>query len=100
MAKESLLGVYPTVEVAADAVSRLYDAGFTTDDVEVLSDTPYPEGAFGEPPAQRPAPDRVPLRDGRVAGRQLALDLSAQLDGQPGRWCHEAILADAADVAH
>ena len=46
--KRELLALYEEPEHAADALGRLRDAGFNDNDVEVLSSTPYPEGAFGE----------------------------------------------------
>lgn len=46
--KRELLALYEEPEQAADAFGRLRDAGFNDTDVEVLSSTPYPEGAFGE----------------------------------------------------
>jgi hypothetical protein len=50
----ALLGVYREAEAAAEAMTRLRQAGFTGRDLEVLSSAPYPEGAFGEePPAHR-----------------------------------------------
>jgi hypothetical protein len=47
-ARRSLLGVYAEAEAAARAVGSLRQAGFRGADVEILTDTPYPEGAFGE----------------------------------------------------
>ena len=47
-AKHELLALYEDPEGAADAVGRLRDAGFDDTAVEVLSSTPYPEGAGGE----------------------------------------------------
>ena len=44
----SILGLFDTAESAADATVKLDAAGFTNDEWEVLTDTPYPEGAFGE----------------------------------------------------
>ena len=51
-ARESgaLLGVFEAPEQAAEAVEQLRAAGFGGDAVEVLSASPYPEGAFGEEP--------------------------------------------------
>ena len=43
-----LLGLYEGPDAAADAVGNLREAGFEDNAVEVLSATPYPEGAFGE----------------------------------------------------
>lgn len=44
----SVLGLYAEPEAAARAVGALRQAGFDSERIEVLSDTPYPEGAFGE----------------------------------------------------
>ncbi len=46
--KRELLALYAEPDQAADAVARLREAGFDDTDVEILSSTPYPEGAFGE----------------------------------------------------
>ena len=46
--RRSLLGVYADAEAAANAVGALRQAGFGAGDIEILTDTPYPEGAFGE----------------------------------------------------
>lgn len=43
-----LLGLYEGPDAAADAVGNLQEAGFEDNAIEVLSATPYPEGAFGE----------------------------------------------------
>jgi hypothetical protein len=43
-----LLGLYEGPDQAADAVGNLKEAGFEDNAIEVLSATPYPEGAFGE----------------------------------------------------
>ena len=48
MAKRSVLGVYSEVDAAADAMDSLKEAGYTSDEYEVLTGTPYPEGTFGE----------------------------------------------------
>lgn len=45
----SMLGLYAEPEAAARAVGALKQAGFGPHDIDVLTDTPYPEGAFGEP---------------------------------------------------
>ncbi|MBI2941617.1 MAG: DUF3341 domain-containing protein [Chloroflexi bacterium] len=47
-----LLGLYPDAERAANGADALRQAGVPQSSIEVLTDTPYPEGAFGEPPAQ------------------------------------------------
>lgn len=48
----AVLGLFREPEDAARAVSRLRAAGIDGRDIEVLSDAPYPEGAFGEEPAE------------------------------------------------
>ena len=52
MTTQGILGLYETPDAAADAVEGLQNAGFVDHEYEVLSGTPYPEGAFGEPPVQ------------------------------------------------
>lgn len=47
-----MLGLYREVDAAAEGVTQLREAGFTGADLDILTDTPYPEGAFGEPPPQ------------------------------------------------
>src|SRR5437879_11202051 len=47
-----LLALFPEPEAAADAMDALRSAGFAGRDLTVLSGTPYPEGAFGEPPVR------------------------------------------------
>ncbi|MBI4329045.1 MAG: DUF3341 domain-containing protein [Chloroflexi bacterium] len=48
MRKRSVLGVFGTAEAAAHATSQLREAGFAAQDYDILTGTPYPEGAFGE----------------------------------------------------
>src|SRR5918911_491855 len=48
----AVLGVYATAEAAARAVAALRRDGVAPEHVEVLTDSPYPEGAFGEEPVQ------------------------------------------------
>jgi hypothetical protein len=48
MAKRSVLGLFSDVDQAADAMDALKAAEYTTSEYEVLTDTPYPEGTFGE----------------------------------------------------
>jgi hypothetical protein len=48
--RSSVLGVYADPELAANAMSALQRAGFGPNELEVLTDSPYPEGAFGEQP--------------------------------------------------
>ena len=51
MAQRSVLGLFKDAESAADGVDALRSAGFSDRDYDILSGTPYPEGAFGEPPS-------------------------------------------------
>lgn len=48
MAKRSVLGLFLDVNVAADALDALRAEGYTTDEYDILTGTPYPEGTFGE----------------------------------------------------
>jgi len=48
MAKKSILGLFRDADSAANGVDSLKDAGFPPEDYDILSGTPYPEGAFGE----------------------------------------------------
>ena len=48
MAKRSVLGVFDDVDVVADAMDSLKEAGYASDEYDVLTGTPYPEGTFGE----------------------------------------------------
>lgn len=48
MARTEVLGLFREAEAAAEAVSQLKAAGFTPQELEVLTGAPYPEGAFGE----------------------------------------------------
>ena len=48
MAKRSVLGLFTNEDTAADAMDSLKDAGYGTNEYEVLTDTPYPQGTFGE----------------------------------------------------
>jgi hypothetical protein len=50
MAKRSVLGLFTEdqVDEAGDAMEALALAGYTTNEYEVLTGTPYPEGTFGE----------------------------------------------------
>jgi hypothetical protein len=47
-----LLALYAEAEQAARAMGALRRAGFRHEQLEVLTGVPYPEGAFGEPPAK------------------------------------------------
>ena len=48
MAQTSILGLYDNPDSGADAMDGLHQAGFPPGDFDVLTGTPYPEGAFGE----------------------------------------------------
>jgi hypothetical protein len=48
--KRSLLGIFSSADDAASAVEGLHSREFDESEVEILSGTPYPEGAFGEKP--------------------------------------------------
>ena len=48
MAKRSIIGLFTEVDAAADALDALRDAGYGKSEYEILTDTPYPEGTFGE----------------------------------------------------
>jgi hypothetical protein len=50
-ANDTLLAIFQEPEQVARALDNLRSAGFAPGDLEVLSDAPYPEGAFGEQPA-------------------------------------------------
>ena len=45
---KSVLGLYNDPNQAADAMDALKEAGFKLGTFDVLTGTPYPEGAFGE----------------------------------------------------
>src|SRR5919197_5989295 len=47
---EALLALFRDPEKVAQALDALRAAGFAGRDLRVLSDAPYPEGAFGEEP--------------------------------------------------
>ena len=55
MAKKPILGLFETADNAADAGDALKAAGVSPADYDFLTDTPYPEGAFGE----RPEPHKL-----------------------------------------
>ena len=46
--RDAVLGVFRDPDSVANAVDGLRRAGVSGRDLKVLSDTPYPEGAFGE----------------------------------------------------
>ena len=52
MANISILGLFPDAESTAQATGQLREAGFSRESYDVLTSSPYPEGAFGERPRQ------------------------------------------------
>lgn len=48
MAKKSILGLFDNADSAADATDVLLENGCAQEDFDVLTGSPYPEGAFGE----------------------------------------------------
>ena len=46
--RRSIIGLYTDENAAADALDALSSAGYETNEYEVLTGTPYPEGTFGE----------------------------------------------------
>ena len=52
MSRRAILGLYETPDAAADAVENLQGASVDSNDYDILSGTPYPEGTFGEPPVE------------------------------------------------
>jgi hypothetical protein len=46
----SFLGLFPEPNGAADAMDRLRAGGFEDRELDIMTNCPYPEGAFGEPP--------------------------------------------------
>src|SRR5579883_3460385 len=48
----AVLGLFERPDDVAAALDRLRAAGFTGHDLAVLTDSPYPEGAFGEEPVR------------------------------------------------
>jgi hypothetical protein len=49
---DALLGIYATAESATRALAALRAAGWPPSHVDILTDSPYPEGTFGEEPAR------------------------------------------------
>jgi Alternative complex III, ActD subunit len=45
---DAILGLYADAEAAASAMAALQASGLRSPQLEVLTDSPYPEGAFGE----------------------------------------------------
>jgi hypothetical protein len=48
LARRSVLGLFKGVDEAADALDAVRAGGFEQHEYEILTGTPYPEGAFGE----------------------------------------------------
>ena len=48
MANKNVLGIFDNADTAADATDVLIEAGCAQEDFEVLTGSPYPDGAFGE----------------------------------------------------
>jgi len=48
MALRSVIGLFTNEDIAADALDALRDEGYASNEYEVLTGTPYPEGTFGE----------------------------------------------------
>jgi len=48
MANKHILGLFSDIDKPANALDKLKDSGFDESDLDILTDTPYPEGTFGE----------------------------------------------------
>ena len=48
MANKNILGLFDNADTAADATDGLLEVGVNQEDFDVLTGSPYPEGAFGE----------------------------------------------------
>ena len=48
MAVRSVLGVFPNIDAAVAGVDAINEVGLGREDYDVLTNAPYPEGAFGE----------------------------------------------------
>ena len=72
---KSILGLYVDPNNAADAMDGLKDSGFERGTFDVLTGTPYPEGAFGEHVPQHRL-FRFPAF-GAIVGFTLAIFLTA-----------------------
>ena len=72
---KSVLGLYTDPDQAADAMDALKSAGFPQGTFDVLTGTPYPEGAFGEHVPQHRL-FRYPAF-GAIIGFTLAIFLTA-----------------------
>ena len=75
MSKISMLGLYDNPDSAADALDALSEAGFDSNNFDVLTGTPYPEGAFGEHVPQHRL-FRFPLF-GAIVGLTLSVFLTS-----------------------
>src|SRR4026207_1702461 len=49
-ASSAILGLFRDPDSVANALDSLRAAGLRENDIKVLTDTPYPDGAFGEAP--------------------------------------------------
>jgi hypothetical protein len=74
----ALLGLYREPEAVAQALDDLRAAGFPGDDLTILSDCPYPAGAFGEEPVRH----RLPLFPLVGAGAGFAFGLLVTIGTQ------------------
>ena len=52
LADEAVLGLFEQPDAVGDALDRLRAAGYEPRELTVLSDSPYPEGAFEEEPVR------------------------------------------------
>ena len=48
MANKNVLGLFDNADTAADATDGLLEVGVNQEDFDVLTGSPYPDGAFGE----------------------------------------------------
>ena len=48
MANKNVLGLFDNADTAADATDGLMEVGVNQEDFDVLTGSPYPDGAFGE----------------------------------------------------
>jgi hypothetical protein len=75
LARRSVLGLFKGVDEAADALDAVRAGGFEQNEYEILTGTPYPEGAFGEEEAKHSL-YRYPLI-GAACGFIIGLVLTA-----------------------
>ena len=75
MAKQSLIGLFEKPDSAADAMDGFNNGGYELGSFDVLTGTPYPEGAFGEHVPQHRL-FRFPAI-GAIVGFTLAVFLTA-----------------------